>query len=446
MTLKEHFRTNITLAYPVMLSQMGHILVAVADSMMVGRLGTVPLASVSLANSVFSVIMLFGLGVSYGMTPLIASADGANDKRMGAKFFKHGVYLNSALGVVLMLVGLVVGQSLFLLDQDPEVLAGALPYFNTLVFSLIPLMVFQAFRQFAEGLSMTRQAMYISVSGNLLNIFFNYGLIYGELGMPEMGLVGAGWASLISRIIMAVAMVVFVMTYKPLKRYVVLWSKIKLRPFVMRRILNIGVPSGLQYIFEIGAFSMAAVMVGWIGAEALAAHQIALNLSAVTYMIATGISAAGAIRTGNQLGRKDYPTLRTAGMTCFAMAAGMMAMFGAGFIFGNTYLPTWYINDPVVIGMAGNLLVIAAFFQISDGVQAVGLGVLRGIADVKVPTYVTLFAYWFMAIPLGYFLGIYLGWGAKGIWIALLIGLTLAAILHLARFHVLSNRYIFKNR
>ncbi|MDW3209465.1 MAG: MATE family efflux transporter [Reichenbachiella sp.] len=446
MTLKEHFRTNITLAYPVMLSQMGHILVAVADSMMVGRLGTVPLASVSLANSVFSVIMLFGLGVSYGMTPLIASADGANDKRMGAKFFKHGVYLNSALGVVLMLVGLVVGQSLFLLDQDPEVLAGALPYFNTLVFSLVPLMVFQAFRQFAEGLSMTRQAMYISVSGNILNVFFNYGLIYGELGMPELGLIGAGWASLISRVIMAVAMVVFVMTYKPLRRYVMLWSKIKLRPFVMRRILNIGIPSGLQYIFEIGAFSMAAVMVGWIGAEALAAHQIALNLSAITYMIATGISAAGAIRTGNQLGRKDYPTLRTAGMTCFAMAAIMMAFFGAGFIFGNTYLPTWYINEPVVIEMAGSLLIIAAFFQISDGVQAVGLGVLRGIADVKVPTYVTLFAYWFMAIPLGYLFGIYLGWGAKGIWVALLIGLTLAAILHLTRFHVLSKRYILRNR
>ncbi|MEP2025227.1 MAG: MATE family efflux transporter [Reichenbachiella sp.] len=446
MTLKEHFRTNITLAYPVMLSQMGHILVAVADSMMVGRLGTVPLASVSLANSVFSVIMLFGLGVSYGMTPLIASADGANDKRMGAKFFKHGVYLNSALGIILLFIGLIVGEGLILLDQDTEVLAGALPYFNILVLSLLPLMVFQSFRQFAEGLSMTRQAMYISVAGNALNVFFNYGLIYGELGMPEMGLIGAGWASLISRVIMAISMVAFVLTYKPLRRYVMLWSKIKLRPFVMRRILNIGVPSGLQYIFEIGAFSMAAVMVGWIGAEALAAHQIALNLSAITYMIATGISAAGAIRTGNQLGRKDYPTLRMAGMTCFAMAAIMMAFFGAGFIFGNTYLPTWYINEPVVIEMASSLLIIAAFFQISDGVQAVGLGVLRGMADVKVPTFVTLFAYWFMAIPLGYLFGVYLEWGAIGIWVALLIGLTLAAIMHLARFHVLSKRYMLKNR
>lgn len=429
-----------------MLSQMGHILVSVADSMMVGRLGAVPLASVSLANSVFSVIMLFGIGVSYGMTPLIASADGANDKRMGAKFFKHGVYLNSILGVVLLIIGLVVGESMYLLDQDPKVLQGALPYFYTLVFSLFPLMIFQGFRQFAEGLSMTRQAMYISVSGNALNVFFNYGLIYGELGMPELGLVGAGWASLISRVLMAIGMAGFILTYKPLKRYVALWSKIKLRSFVFRRILNIGVPSGLQYIFEIGAFSTAAVMVGWIGAEALAAHQIALNLSAITYMIATGISAAGAIRTGNQLGRKDYPTLRTAGMTCFAMAAIMMAFFGATFIVGNTYLPTWYIKDEVVVQMAGSLLIVAAFFQISDGVQAVGLGVLRGIADVKVPTFVTLFAYWFMAIPLGYIFGIYLGWGAIGIWIALLIGLTLAAVMHLTRFHVLSKRYLLRNR
>ncbi|MEO9853352.1 MAG: MATE family efflux transporter [Reichenbachiella sp.] len=446
MTLKEHFRKNITLAYPVMLSQMGHILVAVADSMMVGRLGTVPLASVSLANSVFSIIMLFGIGVSYGMTPLVAAADGANDKRSGAKIFKHGVFLNTVLGIMLVLMGLLIGKGLVFLDQDPQVLAGALPYFYTLVFSLLPLMVFQAFRQFTEGLSMTRQAMYISISGNVLNVFFNYGLIYGEMGMPELGMVGAGWASLISRIIMAIAMVIFVLSYGKLRRYVILWTKIKLHAAVMKKILHIGIPSGMQYIFEIGAFSMAAVMVGWIGAEALAAHQIALNLSAITYMIATGISAAGAIRTGNQLGRKDYTTLRRAGLTCFAMVAIMMAFFGAVFIMGNTYLPTWYIKDPVVIQMAGSLLIIAAFFQISDGVQAVGLGVLRGIADVKVPTLVTLFAYWLMAIPLAYLFGIYLDWGAIGIWIALLIGLTIAAILHLIRFHLLSKYFIVKNR
>ncbi|MEO9967311.1 MAG: MATE family efflux transporter [Reichenbachiella sp.] len=446
MTLKEHFRTNISLAYPVMLSQMGHILVSVADSMMVGRLGTVPLASVSFANSVFSIIMLFGIGVSYGMTPLVAAADGANDKRTAAKVFKHGVFLNTLLGVLLILVGFIVAEGMFFLDQDAEVLNGALPYFYTLVFSLLPLMVFQAFRQFTEGLSMTRQAMYISVSGNLLNVFFNYGLIYGELGMPELGMVGAGWASLISRIIMAAAMIVFVLSYGKLKRYVVLWSKIKLHMAMMKSILHIGIPSGMQYIFEIGAFSMAAVMVGWIGPEALAAHQIALNLSAITYMIATGISAAGAIRTGNQLGRKDYPTLRRAGMTCFTMAAIMMAFFGAGFIVGNTYLPTWYINEEVVIHLAGRLLIIAAFFQISDGVQAVGLGVLRGMADVKVPTLVTLFAYWLMAIPLAYLFGIYLDWGAEGIWMALLVGLTLAAILHLIRFHVLTKSLIVKNQ
>lgn len=445
MTLKEHFRTNIVLAYPVMLSQMGHILVAVADSMMVGRLGTVPLASVSFANSVFSIIMLFGIGVSYGMTPLVASADGANDKRTAAKVFKHGVFLNTLLGVVLVVLGLFMAEGMAFLDQEPEVLEGALPYFYTLVFSLLPLMIFQAFRQFTEGLSMTRQAMYISVSGNAINVFLNYGLIYGKLGMPELGMVGAGWASFISRIAMAIAMAAFVLSYTKLSRYVVLWSKIKLHINVMKNILNIGIPSGMQYIFEIGAFSMAAVMVGWIGAEALAAHQIALNLSAITYMIATGISAAGAIRTGNQLGRKDYPTLRRAGMTCFAMAAIMMACFGAGFIVGNTYLPTWYINDPIVIQLAGSLLIVAAFFQISDGVQAVGLGVLRGIADVKVPTLVTLLAYWLMAIPLGYLFGIYLDWGAIGIWVALLIGLTVAAVLHLSRFHVLSKRYITKN-
>jgi MATE family multidrug resistance protein len=442
LTLKEHYIKNISLAYPVMLSQVGHILVVVADSMMVGHLGAVPLAAVSLASSVVSVVMLFGLGISYGMTPLVAVADGANDKRASSGILKHGLILNIVVGVVLVGMCFVAGLSFQYLDQDADVLMMAMPYFYVMSFSLLPLMIFQTFRQFTEGLSMTRQAMYISVSSNIINVLFNYVLIYGKFGFPQLGVVGAGWSTLISRVLMAVAIAIFVLKYRKLKKYLAVFSEISIEFKTIKNILKIGVPSGLQYVFEIGAFTMAAIMTGWMGAEALAAHQIALNLSAISYMTATGIAAAASIRIGNQLGRQDYLTLRQAGMTCFVMAAVLMVFFGLVFIVGKDYLPTWYINDSSVIAVAATLLVVAAIFQVSDGVQAVGLGVLRGLSDVKVPTVVTIIAYWFVAIPVGYLLGVYLSWGAVGIWIGLCVGLTVAAVAHLWRFHKLSDRLL----
>lgn len=444
MTYKEHFKKNITLAYPVMLSQMGHIMVSLADSVMVGQLGAVPLASVSLSISVFALIMLFGIGVTYGMTPLVAASDGANDKMQGATILKHGIVLNAIVGILLTGITFIARGVMNHLDQDPDVLTGALPYLDTLAYSLLPLMVFQTFRQFAEGLSMTKQAMYISVSGNVLNVILNYLLIYGKFGAPEMGLVGAGWATFISRVVMMIAMTWFFMQYGKFSRYRAVFQNVKFNFSVHRRILKIGVPSGLQYIFEVGAFSAAAIMVGWTGAIPLAAHQIALNLSAITYMTSTGIAAAGTIRVGNQLGRNDIMMLRRAGLTCFVMAAIMMAGFGAIFIVGKSFLPSIYVDDPEVIAVASTLLVIAAFFQISDGVQAVGLGVLRGLADVKVPTVVVMVAFWVISIPLGYVLAFPLGMKAQGIWYGLLTGLSIAAIMHLYRFNTLTKKLIKK--
>lgn len=442
MTLKEHYSKNISLAYPVMLSQIGHILVTVADSMMVGRLGAQPLASVSFANSVITVIMLFGLGVSYGMTPLVAVADGANDKKRSSGILKHGVILNTVVGLLLVGFCFLSGQFFHLLGQDESVVRDAIPYFQVVAVSLLPLMIFQTFRQFSEGLSMTKQAMIISISGNIINVGLNYVLIYGHFGFEAYGVIGAGWATLWSRVLMAIVMTVFVLTYSRFKSYRSVYASIKIEWAEFRKILKIGVPSGLQYVFEVGAFSMAAIMVGWLGAEPLAAHQIALNLSAISYMTATGLSAAGSIRIGNQLGRKDYITLRQAGMTNFVMSTVLMVFFGAIFIIGRDVLPLLYVDNANVIGLASSLLVVAAFFQISDGVQASGLGVLRGLSDVKVPTIVTIVAYWIVAIPAGYIMGTVYEMGAVGVWLGLLVGLTVAAIAHLWRFHQLSNRLI----
>jgi MATE family multidrug resistance protein len=446
LTLKEHYKKNFTLAYPVMLSQMGHILVNLSDSVMVGQLGTIPLASVSLAISVFSIVLLFGIGVSYGMTPLVAQADGEDDKQRAVSILKHGLILNTLFGVILMFATYGGGKLLVFMGQDQEVLDGTIPYLGLMAICMLPLMVFQSFRQFAEGLSFTKQSMIISISANVLNVILNYILIFGKFGMEPMGLMGAGWATLISRIFMTVLMGGYIIFSKRFAPYMVFYKAIKTTKSVYRNILKIGVPSGVQYIFEVGAFSAAAIMIGWLGAMPLAAHQIAMNLSAVTYMMSTGIAAAATIRIGNQLGKKDIKTLRMAGFTCFVMAAIFMAFTGIGFILGKDFLPTFYSDEIDVIKYTSSLLVIAAIFQISDGVQAVGLGVLRGISDVKVPTLITFLAFWAMSIPIGYVLGIKLEYGAQGVWVGLLVGLTVAGLLHFLRFKALTKRLLIESK
>ncbi len=435
-----YLRNNLKLAYPVMLSQLGHVMVSVADSVMVGRIGALPLASASLGNSLFHVIMLFGIGVSYGLTPLVASAYGEKNASKLQNLLRHGIITNSVLGLILFGVIVAISPVLYSLGQEPDVVEKAIPYLGIIGFSIIPLMVFQAFRQFAEGLHLTRQAMVITVVGNLINIALNYVLIYGKFGFPAMGLNGAAIATLVDRVLMAVAMGYFVYSYARLKDYTSKFHFKGLSSQIFKRLLHIGIPSGLQFIFEVGAFASAAIMIGWLGANALAAHQIAINLAAISYMAATGIAAAATIRVGYYLGGKDFPNMRMAGLASFMLSGSFMAVCAVVFILGRNFLPSLYINDAEVIGLASGMLIVGAFFQISDGVQVVGLGVLRGLSDVKVPTVVTLVAYWLVALPVGYLLGFVVEWGTVGVWIGLLIGLSLSAIAHFTRFRSLAGK------
>ena len=427
-----------------MLSQLGHVMVGLADSVMVGQLGAIELASVSLGGGIFHVIMLFGIGVSYAITPMVAAADGENNKSSCASYLKHGFYLNIILGLLLA-IGLSLSSGVLnWFDQEQEVLEFAIPYLTIISLSIIPIMFFQTFRQFAEGLSNTKPAMIITIGGNLVNVGLNYLLIFGVWGFPEMGVSGAALATLISRVLIAVGMSSYVFIGPKFKSVMELyqWDGVSNGTFI--KLLKIGVPAGLQFIFEAGAFGMAAVMIGWIGAIPLAAHQIALNMAGITYMAASGISAAATIRVGNQLGKSDFETLKVAGNTCFVMVTVFMTVCGIVFVLFNEFLPSLYIDDPVVIGYASSLLVVAALFQISDGVQVVGLGALRGLADVKIPTLYTLFAYWVMALPIGYILGIQLKMGAIGVWVGLLIGLSISAVMQFARFRKLSSNLILK--
>lgn len=435
MTLKEHFRKNIVLAYPVVIGQLGHIMVSVADTVMVGRVGVIPLAAATFAGTIYHVLMMFGIGVSYAVTPLVAASNPNEQSRL-MRLLQNGLGLNLVLSLILMLIALASSQFLMYFGQEVPVALAAKPYLIIVSSSLIPLMVFQTYRQFAEGKSDTFNPMIVSIVSNLLNVALNYVLIYGAFGFPQLGLNGAAWATLISRVAMALLMIWMIRKHLSGFRWQFDWHQTK-------RMIKIGIPSGLQYVFEVGAFATAAIMVGWFSAEALAAHQIAINLAAITYMCATGIASASTIRVGNQMGLKDIRNLRIAGYTSFATVAIFMTMAALMFIIFRESLTALYVKDVQVQVVASGLLIIAAAFQISDGLQAVGLGVLRGLTDVKVPTLITFVAYWLLAIPGGYVLGFVFDLGVNGVWYGLSGGLTIAAILNIYRFRVLVSRLHF---
>jgi len=439
---RSHFSINLRLAYPVMLSQLGQMTVHVADSMMVGHLGKEPLAGVSFANSIFVIFLVMGIGMSYAITPQAAQADGEKNTDKLSEILKNGLLINAVFGILLTTILLAGQKLLWNFKQQETVVELALPYFNIIAISLIPHMVYQAFRQFAEGLGYTRQAMYITVISNLLNIGLNYIFIFGKLGAPAMGAYGAGLATLISRIVMAILMGSFVLLNHRFHAYRKAFSMSKFNTSLILANLKLGLPIAFQLIFEVTAFSIAAIMIGWMGSASLAAHQIAINMASLTYMIALGIASAATIRVGNQLGKKDYKTMRDAALTSFIMSGAFMACMAMAFFAGRYFLPGLYINDPEVIQKASVLMVVAGLFQLSDGIQVVGLSALRGMSDVKIPSVIALLSYWIIGLPLGYLLGFTLNMGAQGIWFGLLAGLTVAGILLFVRFDRLSRKLL----
>lgn len=440
---KNHFRTNLSLAYPVMLAHLGQVTVQVADSMMVGQAaGKESLAAAVYAGSFFSILLVMGIGMSFAITPQTAQADGEGNTGKIAEILKHGVLVNSVFGLLLASVLFFGREGLWYFNQPEKVVELAIPYLKVISISLFPFMIYQAFRQFAEGLGFTKQAMYITIGANLINIGLNYVFIFGKLGFEPMGLYGAGLATLISRIGMAVMMVAFVYLNHRFADY---WKEFTFGNFsaaLIKKNLQLGIPMAFQLTFEVTTFGIAVIMIGWLGDIPQAAHNIALNMASITYMIALGISAATMIRVGNQLGKKDYQTMRDAALTSYVMAIAFMSMTGIVFIIARNFLPTLYIDDTEVIKQASMLLIVAGLFQLSDGIQVIGLGALRGMSDVKVPTILTLIAYWGMGLPLGYILGFKLDQGAMGVWYGLLAGLSLAAVLLFIRFNTLSKRLI----
>lgn len=440
LTIRQHFKLNFKLAYPVMLSQLGHIMVGVADSVMVGQLGTEPLAAAAFGNSIWVIIFVVGYGVSQAVTPIIARAQAERKNRLIGSMLRHTLALNLIVTLVLGLLMFAAWPFLGLLDQEPAVLQLSKPYLSIITWSFLPLMIFQGFRQFMEGLSHTFEPMLISLSANFLNVGLNWLLIYGNWGFEAYGLNGAGIATLISRSLMVVGIGYYLWRSGLFKPYRPYFFAMPWRRDFFGRLLQLGIPTSLQMLFEVGAFVVAAIWIGQISAEALASHQIALNLASISFMLASGLGAAATIRVGNQRGLKDRASLRTAAFTAILLALMFMSVAGILFATQGVWLAQLYIDDFDVVNSAAALLMIAAIFQLSDGAQVVTLGSLRGLEDVRIPTLFTLFAYWIIGIPLGYYLAFEMGFNERGIWYGLAAGLTVSAILLLSRFQWLSKK------
>ena len=429
-----------------MLGQLGHVLVALADNLMVGRLGAAPLAAVSLGNSLIFIALSLGIGFSFAITPLIAETDGNKNIALGRDYFHHGVIMCSLNGVFLFLLLLLAKPILYHLNQPPEVVELAIPYMEIVAFSLIPLMIFQAFKQFADGLSQTKYAMYATLAANIVNVIFNYFLIYGIWIFPRLELEGAAIGTLISRFFMLWFLWYILKRKVKFAQYFTKFRRDQLKLNVFKRLFALGFPTALQMFFEIAIFTATIFLSGILGTNAQAANQIALNLASMTFMIAVGLGVTSTIRVGNQKGLHNFRELRRIAISTFLLILIIQSIFAVLFILTKDILPRFYIDNPEVILLASQLLIVAAIFQLSDGIQVVVLGALRGLQDVKMPTLICFIAYWIVGFPISIYYGQETQLGTIGIWLGLLAGLSASAIMLYFRFNFLTKQLILSKQ
>jgi len=445
------FGYNLRLAGPVILGMLGHTLVAFVDNIMVGQLGTAELAAVSLGNSFMFVAMSLGIGFSTAITPLVAEAEGEGNFSRGKIAFKHGLVLCTLLGLMLFTSVFFTKPLMHLMKQPEEVVILAMPYLTYVAISLVPLIIFQAFKQCSDGLSLTRYPMYATLVANVVNVVLNYCFIFGHFGAPALGVVGAAIGTLASRVIMIWVLWWLLAHHQKAKWYVCQLRFKLLSSRVFKKILRLGFPSAMQMFFEVAIFTAAIWLSGVLGKNPQAANQIALNLSSMTFMVAMGFSVVAMIRVGNQKGKGAFEELRRIAFSIFLLSIICASVFALLFFVFRDFLPTIYLdlddldqfadNQQVMI-MAAELMLVAAIFQISDSIQVVALGALRGLQDVFYPTLYTFISYWVVGFPISYYLGMYTQWASMGIWIGLLAGLTVAALTLLWRFNRLSKRLI----
>lgn len=445
-----YYKRNLKVAFPVMLTQLGAVMVAFADSIMVGHYGTADLAAVSFSNAIFFSVMVFSMGAVMGITPLVGQVhgrlekllhQGTTEEEIAHKHEQITSFLTNGLvhtGLMCLLSLLLLAPCIPLLDsfgQEPEVVECARPYYLLIVLSIVPFLVFCFTKQFLEGLGNTLVAMLITLGCNILNIFLNWIFIFGHWGVAPMGAEGAGLATLIARCLMPVCFFIAMLVKAEWRRYLTAMRSWLVTRREVEHLIAIGTPIGLQSFAEAFLFTASFVIIGWISKEALAAHHIANQMADLTFMLALGIGSATTIRVSHQLGKGDLHAVRMAGQASVHLCLLMNTIGAAIMILGRNHIPYLFTDDPEVIPIASTLLVIAGTLQYADGLQCIGAAMLRGIQDVRVPMRIALCAYLLIALPLGLYLTFPLGLGAKGMWIAFVIALAIPAVLFHIRFH-----------
>lgn len=423
-----HFNQLISLSGPIVLTQIGHVITGMVDNIFLGKIGKTELAAGILSNNLYVILLVFSIGMSYVLTPLITDAHINKLEDQKASLLKNSLLINLLTSTFLFILLFFLSPILGHMNQPKDVVALAIPFFDVLIFSIIPVSLFFVCKQYAEGHSNTKAALIISVVGNLLNIVLNYGLSQGNLGLPNMGYMGVCWATFISRTFMGLLFLIYLFKNPKLNSFVPFFKSAKINAYHFWLLFKDGVASGLQFTFEVAAFAIAGFLAGVFGKEQIDAHGIALSLASFTYMFASGISSATTIMVGRYNALENYSSLQKSIQTAFKTVLLTMGLMAIGFVLFKNILPELFTAEKDIISITSQLLLIAALFQLFDGAQVTAIGILRGLEDYKFPTYLAFIGYWLLALPLCYLFAFVMKYEVIGIWLGLSVGLAFVAI------------------
>jgi MATE family multidrug resistance protein len=411
------------LAGPVVLSELGWMTMGMVDTIMVGHVSPAAMGAVSIGGVLFYTVAVIGTGMLLGLDTLVSQSFGAGDVVDCHRSLLNAVYLCVPVGLALMGIVWLFQPLLRSAGIDPAVLHDALPFLRAIGWSIFPLLLYFAFRRYLQGMNLVKPVMFALISANLMNLAVDWILVFGKFGAPAMGAEGAGWATCFSRIYMSSVLLGYIFYHE--RRFRTGWLETPLQPDLarIRRLVGLGLPAAMQLSFEVGVFAAATTLIARLGADSLAAHQVAMNAASFTYMVPLGIGAAAAVRVGQALGRGDVAAASRAGWTATLMGAAFMSCAGIFFVLAPGFIVRIYTPDPRVLDVGVSLLAAAAAFQLFDGVQAVTTGALRGAGDTRTPMICHLLAYWGLGLPLGYVLCFRLNWGAVGLWVGLCLAL-----------------------
>ena len=431
----EHYRSLLSLGLPIMIGQLGMIVLGFADTMMVGHHSTTELGAASFVNNIINLAIITGTGFSYGLTPIVGGLFGRRELPEAGQALRCSLIANMLATVVMAVVLVALFLNLGNIGQPEELLPYMRPYYLVLLLSLPFVMLFNAFKQFTDSITETRTSMWILLSGNLINILGNYVLIYGKCGMPEMGVLGAGVATLLSRIVMVGLFMAVLMSRSKFQPYREGFFSKGWSAQLVRRLTSLGTPIALEMGMETASFSLSIIMVGWLGTIALASHQVMTTISQFTFMVYYGLGTAVAVRTSYFNGQRDHAN------TCHTVIAGLHVMVALELILGGiifllrNHLGSWFTDSAEVSATVLTLMVPFFIYQFGDGLQINYANALRGIADVKPLMVIAFIAFFVISLPVGYLCGFVLGYGLMGVWMAFPFGLTSAGVMMWWRFH-----------